>query len=64
MTQICCNTTTREAYATGYAVRLFSNATAARDPVVEGETIPHRTVHRVSLGALVRCAKVLPSREA
>jgi nicotinamidase-related amidase len=63
MTQMCCDTTTREAYATGYGVRLFSDATAARDLVVEGETIPHGTVHRVSLGALARFAKILPARE-
>ncbi len=64
MTQMCCDTTTREAYATGYAVRFFSDATAARDLVVEGEKIPHDVVHRVSLGALARFAKIVGSRDA
>lgn len=64
MTHMCCDTTTREAYAMGYNVRLFSDATAARDLMVEGESIPHRTVHRVSLGALSRFAQVLPTWEA
>ena len=64
MTQMCCDTTTREAYATGYTVRFFSDATAARDLVVAGETIPHDVVHRASLGALARFAKILSSRDA
>jgi nicotinamidase-related amidase len=64
MTQMCCDTTTREGYASGFAMRLFSDATAAKDLVVEGEHIAHDTVHRVSLGALARFAKIIPSKDA
>lgn len=64
MTQMCCDTTTREAYARGYSVRLFTDACAAKDLVVEGETLPADVVHKVSLGALARFAKLLPSDAA
>ena len=64
MTQMCCDTTTREAYARGYSVRLFQDACAARDLVVEGETVPHDVVHKVSLGTLARFAKILPSADS
>ena len=64
MTQMCCDTTTREAYARGYTVRLFKDACAARDLVVDGETVPHDLVHRVSLGALARFAKILPGADS
>jgi len=64
MTQMCCDTTTREAYANGFAVRLFSDATAARNLVFEGEVVPHEMVHRASLATLARFAKVLPSKDA
>lgn len=64
MTQMCCDTTTREGYARGYAMRLFSDATAARELTVDGVKLPHDTVHRVSLGALARFAKILKHTEA
>jgi nicotinamidase-related amidase len=64
MTQMCCDTTTREAYARGYRVRLFKEACAARDLVVDGETIPHETVHKATLGALARFAKIVSTDEA
>lgn len=63
MTQMCCDTTTREAYARGYNVRFFSDAAAARDLVVEGETLPHHLVHKVTLGALARFATIVRSHE-
>lgn len=59
MTQMCCDTTTREAYARGYTVRLFTDACAAKDLVVDGETLPAELVHKVSLGALARFAKLV-----
>jgi len=59
MTQMCCDTTTREAYGRGYQVRLFSDATAAKDLEMEGQTIPHRMVHLASLSTLSRFAQVL-----
>ncbi|MCZ6557623.1 MAG: cysteine hydrolase family protein [SAR324 cluster bacterium] len=64
MTQMCCDTTSREAYGRGYAVRLFSDATAAKALEVDGEQIPHHTVHQVSLGALARFAKIISVEEA
>ena len=63
MTHMCCDTTTRESYSRGFSVRLFSDATAARELVVEGSKMPHDTVHRVSLGALSRFAKILKHTE-
>jgi nicotinamidase-related amidase len=64
MTQMCCDTTTREAYARGYTVRLFKDACAAKDLVVDGDTIPHEVVHKASLGALARFARILPTDPA
>lgn len=63
MTQMCCDSTTRDAYGRGYKVRLFKDACAAKELEAEGETIPHRTVHRVSLGALSRFAEILDTPE-
>ena len=64
MTQMCCDTTSREGYQRGYAVRLFSDATAARELEVDGQKIPHDTVHRVSLGALARFAQITRTDQA
>ena len=64
MTQMCCDTTAREAYEKGYSVRLFSDATAAREVASSSDTIPHDTVHRVHLEALGRFAKVIKTVEA
>ena len=64
MTQMCCDTTSREGYQRGYQLRLFSDATAAKTLEVEGDTITHHTVHRVSLGALARFAQILKTEEA
>lgn len=64
MTQMCCDTTSREAYRRGYAVRLFSDATAAWELEVDGRKIPHDTVHRVSLGALARFAQITKTEQA
>ena len=64
MTQMCCDSTAREAYGRGYGVRLFSDACAAREIASDGETIPHDLVHRVHLDSLARFAKILPTAEA
>jgi nicotinamidase-related amidase len=63
MTQMCCDTTTREGYSRGLTMRLYSDATAARELTVEGVKLTHDTVHRVSLGALSRFAKILKHTE-
>ena len=64
MTQMCCDTTTREAYSRGYAVRLLSDAMAARDLTVDDQVIPHDVVHQVHLASLARFATILTSNEA
>ncbi|MDH4249205.1 MAG: cysteine hydrolase [Deltaproteobacteria bacterium] len=61
MTQMCCDTTTREAYARGYTVRLFSDATCAKDQEYNGEIIPHSVVYKTHLATLSRFAKVIPT---
>jgi len=63
MTHMCCDTTTREGYSRGLIMRLYADATAAREMIVEGVRLPHDTVHRVSLGALGRFAKILKHSE-
>lgn len=63
MTQMCCDATTREAFSRELGVRLYSDATAARELTVDGGTIPHDTVHRVSLGALASFARILKTAE-
>jgi ureidoacrylate peracid hydrolase len=63
-TQMCCDTTLRDAYGRGYRLRLFKDACAAGHLVVDGETVPHDVVHRVSLGVLSRFATVLTTDEA
>lgn len=53
MTQMCVDTTTRQAAHLGFRVTVLSDATAAmavRGP--EGETIPAEQVHRTHLGSL------------
>ncbi len=53
MTQMCCDTTTREAAHRGFAVTLLSDATAAMDVKgPDGVLIPHDVVHRTHLGSL------------
>jgi len=63
MTQMCCDTTSREGYSRGLTVRLYSDATAARELTVDGVTVPHDMVHRVTLGAVSRFAKILKHTE-
>ncbi len=53
MTQMCCDTTAREAAHRGFAVTLLSDATAAMDVKgPDGAVIPHDLVHRTHLGSL------------
>lgn len=53
MTQMCCDTTTREAAHRGFKVTLLSDATAAMDVRgPDGAMIPHDVVHRTHLGSL------------
>lgn len=53
MTQMCCDTTTREAAHRGFKVILLSDATAAMDlKAPDGSVIPHDQVHRTHLASL------------
>lgn len=53
MTQMCCDTTTREAAHRGFKVTLLSDATAAMDvKALDGAVIPHDQVHRTHLASL------------
>jgi nicotinamidase-related amidase len=53
MTQMCCDTTAREAAHRGFKVTVLSDGTAAMAVTgPDGETIPHDVVHRTHLGSL------------
>lgn len=53
MTQMCCDTTTREAAHRGFKVTILSDATAAMDVKgPDGVVIPHDVVRRTHLGSL------------
>ena len=53
MTQMCCDTTAREAAHRGFSVTMLSDATAAMDVKgPDGVVIPHDVVHRTHLGSL------------
>jgi nicotinamidase-related amidase len=53
MTQMCCDTTTREAAHRGFKVLILSDATAAMDlKAPDGTMIPHNQVHQTHLASL------------
>ena len=53
MTQMCCDTTAREAAHRGFKVTVLSDGTAAMAVTgPDGEPIPHDVVHRTHLGSL------------
>ena len=53
MTQMCCDTTTREAAHRGFKVLLLADATAAMNvKAPDGGVIPHDQVHRTHLASL------------
>ena len=53
MTQMCCDTTAREAAHRGFKVLLLADATAAMDlKAPDGTVIPHDQVHRTHLASL------------
>ncbi|MFQ5521404.1 MAG: cysteine hydrolase family protein [Candidatus Methylomirabilia bacterium] len=53
MTQMCCDTTTREAAHRGFKVLFLADATAAMDlKAPDGGVIPHDQVHRTHLASL------------
>jgi len=53
MTQMCVDTTTREAAHRGFQVTVLADATAAMDVRgPDGQVVPHDQVHRTHLGSL------------
>lgn len=53
MTQMCVDTTTREAAHRGFKVTVLADATAAMDvKAPDGQVIPHDQVHRTHLASL------------
>jgi nicotinamidase-related amidase len=53
MTQMCCDTTARQAAHLGLRVLFLADATAAMDlKALDGGTIPHDQVHRTHLASL------------
>jgi nicotinamidase-related amidase len=61
MTQMCCDTTTRQARERGFDVLFAADATAARDlKGVDGQIVPHATIQQATLAAMGQFAQVLP----
>lgn len=52
MTHLCCDTTTRQAAERGFAVLFARDATATRDLVLDGQTVPHQTVQATILAVM------------
>jgi len=63
MTQMCCDTTTRAARERNLAVLFASDATAARDLTLNGETVPHDRIHQTTLAVMTQFASVLPTEQ-
>jgi nicotinamidase-related amidase len=62
MTQLCCDTTTRQARERDFDVLFAADATAARDLTgADGEIVPHATIQRATLAAMGQFAQVLPA---
>jgi nicotinamidase-related amidase len=62
MTQLCCDTTTRQARERDFDVLFAADATAARDLAgADGEVVPHATIQRATLAAMGQFAQVLPT---
>lgn len=61
MTQMCCDTTTRQARERGLNVLFASDATAARDLTLDGEVVPHTRIHATTLAVMTQFATVLPT---
>lgn len=63
MTQLCCDTTTRAAEEHGFSALFASDATAARDLRLNGETYPHDRIHAATLAIMTEFAEVLTAEE-
>lgn len=61
MTHLCCDTTTRQARERGYDVLFAADATATRDLMLNGETVPYRTIQESTLAIMGNFAEALDS---
>ncbi len=65
MSQMCIDSTTRDAADRGYAVTVAEDACGAKDVMFKGETVAAAQVHKVVMGALAAgFATVVPTSEA
>ncbi len=63
MTQMCCDTTTRQADERGLATLFASDATAARDLTLNGQTVSHRIIHETTLAVMTQFATVMTTED-
>lgn len=63
MTQMCCDSTTRQADERGYTILFASDATAARDLTLNGQSVSHRTIHETTLAVMTQFAAVTTTEE-
>jgi nicotinamidase-related amidase len=63
MTQLCCDTTTRQADERGYQVWFTADGTAARSLKRDGIIISHQQVQETTLAVMTQFSRVLASEE-
>jgi nicotinamidase-related amidase len=63
MTQLCCDTTTRQADEQGYTVWFTADGTAARSLKRDGVTISYQQVQETTLAIMTQFAKVLSTEQ-
>jgi nicotinamidase-related amidase len=63
MTQLCCDTTTRQADERGYTVWFTADGTAARSLKRDGVTISYQQVQETTLAIMTQFAKVLATEQ-
>jgi nicotinamidase-related amidase len=59
MTQLCCDTTTRQAEERGFRVLFAADGTASRSLKLDGRAIPHTAVQETTLAVMTQFAEVL-----
>jgi nicotinamidase-related amidase len=59
MTQLCCDTTTRQADERGFQVLFAADGTASRSLKLEGRTIHHEVIQETTLAVMTQFAEVL-----
>jgi nicotinamidase-related amidase len=63
MTQLCCDTTTRQADERGYRVLFTADGTAARSLKRDGVTISYQQVQETTLAIMTQFARVLSTEQ-